>query len=74
MFKVEGWIERIQTEYLFSKTFPTLEEAQEYLREDFKERANNRDFMNYGGYNLYEQTWKMLPTPIRRIEPTLEFI
>lgn len=74
MFKVEGWIERIQTEMLFTRTFATLEEAKDFLREDFVTRANDRDFISYGGYDIYEQTWKRLPRPIQVTTPTLEFI
>lgn len=73
MYKVEGWIERVQTEFLFSREFPTLEEAREYLREDFCTRAYDEDFLLWGNYDLYESEWKRLPRPERVTKPTLDF-
>lgn len=73
MYRVEGWIERVQTQYLFTREFNTLEEAREYLSLDFVERAHDTEFMQYGGYDIFEQTWKRLPPPSRIINPTLGF-
>lgn len=73
MYKVEAWIERVQTEYLFSREFSNLEDAQRYLKKDFLERSKDAEFMQHGGYDIYEMDWKRMPRPKWVVTPSLEF-
>lgn len=73
MFKAEAWIERVQTEWLFSKSFATLQEAQEFIIADFVCRKNDKEFLQYGGYDIYEQTWERLNRPEIVTAPFVRF-
>ena len=73
MFKVECWIERIQTSYEFIKEFGTLEEAQAYCANDSETRGKDQEFVRNGGYDIYEQTWKRVARPRMNVKPTLDF-
>jgi hypothetical protein len=74
MIRVTVWIERVQTDFLSTATFGTLDQAKQWIREDFRGRSKDPEFMNYGGYQVEEQVWKQLAAPQIIRTPTLEFV
>ena len=73
MFKAKAWIERVQTETLFSETFVEREDAETFIKEDFLTRSSDKEFLQYGGYDIYEQTWIRIVRPEIVREPSLRF-
>lgn len=73
MFRAEAWIERVQVSTIFQEDFRTLEEAQNFIREDWLTRSGDAEFVRHGGYDIYQQTWERRPRPTMKISPTVIF-
>ena len=71
MFKVECWIERVQTETYWSRNFSTFEEAKGAIESDFVMRKSDNEFLKYGGYHVFEQVWKPVSSPNIERYPSL---